>query len=196
MAGTSELKIRCSSCGHESAAAIYPSINVSQNPELKGKVMDGSLFVHECPHCGRSQVLKYNLLYHDPDEKVLICLSDVNFVSDGMEGYTCRMVSDVGSLMEKVKIFDAGLDDVAMEMCKYVTAGELGKPVDLKFLRIDGADHDITLTYPQDGRMEMLEIGFNVYEDCAGIINRNPVLRSDSSGLSRVDQEWIQKYFK
>ena len=196
MAGTSELKIKCSSCGQESVAAIYPSINVSQNPELKGKVMDGSLFVHECPYCGRSQVLKYNLLYHDPDEKVLICLSDVNFVSDGMEGYTCRMVSDVGSLMEKVKIFDAGLDDVAMEMCKYVTAGELGKPVDLKFLRMDGADHDITLTYPQDGRMEMLEIGFNVYEDCAGIINRNPVLRSDSSGLARVDQEWIQKYFK
>lgn len=196
MAGSKDITVRCGACGVDSTAPVYPSINVAESPELKGKVMDGSLFVHVCPHCGHSQVLKYNLLYHDPGEKVLICLSDVSFLSDGMEGYTCRMVSDVGSLMEKVKIFDAGLDDVAMEMCKYVTMGELGKPVDLKFLKIDGADHDMMLTYPENGRMEMLQVGFNVYEDCAAIINRNPLLREGSSGLARVDQEWLQKYFK
>lgn len=196
MATVKQIPVRCSKCGQESQASVYQSINVAGDPDLKSKVVSGEIFVHECPHCGAKTIIKDNLLYHDPDERLLICLSDQTFYSDGMEGYTCRLVSDAGSLIEKVKIFDAGLDDVIMEMCKYVTAQELGKDVDLKFLKIDGADHDITLTYPQDGQMEMLEIGFNVYEDCAGIVNRNPVIKEHASGLARIDQAWLSQFFR
>ena len=156
--------------------------------------MSGELFVSECPHCGHIQLLKYNMLYHDPQERLIVCLSDVHFFSDGMEGYTCRMVSDIGELIEKVKIFDAGLDDVAVELCKFVTAKELGKDVDLKFLKMDGGDNEMTFTYPSNGQMEMIQTGFNVYEDCQGIISRNPVLLEDSKGLSRIDRAWISRY--
>lgn len=195
MANIGEIQVKCPSCGQQHKVKIYPSINVSETPELREKVCSGEVFTAECPHCGHRQILKYDMLYHDPEAKVLVCLTDSVFHSDGMEGYNCRLVSDVGSLMEKVKIFTAGLDDLVVELCKYVTIREMGKDVNLRFLRMDGADQSIIMAYPQNGQMEMLEIGFNVYEDCAGIVNRNPALREAASGLVTLDQNWISRFF-
>lgn len=194
MANVSEIMVKCPSCGQQHKVKVYPSINVSETPELKESVCNGEIFTAECPHCGHRQILKYDMLYHDPQEKLLVCLSSSVFYSDGMEGYSCRLVQDTGSLIEKVKIFDAGLDDLIVELCKYITLQEMGKDVALKFLRMDGADQSIIMAYPQNGQMEMLEIGFNVYEDCAGIVNRNPSLRSAASGLVCLDQNWIRQF--
>ena len=68
----------CSGCGASHSVNVYPLINVSVNPDLKTKVMDGSLFVWECPDCGRMNLARYTTLYHDPDQKLLILLSDGN----------------------------------------------------------------------------------------------------------------------
>ena len=43
----------CSKCGQQTKVTVYRSINISENPELKAKVKDGSLFLWECPHCGQ-----------------------------------------------------------------------------------------------------------------------------------------------
>ena len=197
----------CSGCGASHSVNVYPLINVSVNPDLKTKVMDGSLFVWECPDCGRMNLARYTTLYHDPDQKLLILLSDGNpdneqalvkaFSEAGeTDGYTARLVNETGALIEKVKLFEAGLDDRVIEMCKYVTCMEMGKELALKFFRLDGADGDITLTYPQSGQMEMVNIGFNVYSDCERILRRNPVMTEGSSGLVKIDRDWIAGYFK
>ncbi len=73
---------------------------------------------------------------------------------------------------------------------------EMGIEQALKFFRLDGADGDITLTYPQSGQMEMVNIGFNVYSDCERILRRNPVMTEGTSGLVKIDRDWIAGYFK
>ena len=197
----------CSGCGANHQANVYPLINVSDNPDLKAKVLDGTLFVWECPVCGRANLARYTTLYHDPEQKLLILLSDGNpdneqalvkaFAQSGeTEGYTARLVNATGDLIEKVKIFEAGLDDRVIEMCKYVTCMEMGSEQALKFFRMDGADGDITLTYPHSRQMEMVNIGFNVYSDCERILRRNPQMSEGSSGLVKVDQEWIASFFR
>ena len=197
----------CPVCGASNTVDIHPLINVSTDPELKAKVMDGSLFVWECSSCGRMNLARYTTLYHDPEQKMLILLSDgnpdneqalVKAFSDAGEtdGYTARLVSETGALIEKVKIFEAGLDDRVMEMCKYVTCMEMGSEQALKFFRLDGADGDITLTYPRSGQMEMVNIGFNVYSDCERILRRNPQMTEGSSGLVRIDQDWVKCFFR
>lgn len=197
----------CPVCGASNTVDIHPLINVSTDPELKAKVMDGSLFVWECSSCGRMNLARYTTLYHDPEQKMLILLSDgnpdneqalVKAFSDAGEtdGYTARLVSETGALIEKVKIFEAGLDDRVMEMCKYVTCMEMGSEQALKFFRLDGADGDITLTYPRSGQMEMVNIGFNVYSDCERILRRNPQMTEGSSGLVRIDQDWVKRFFR
>ena len=47
----------------------------------------------------------------------------------------------------------------------------------------------------KDGQMHGLRIGFNVYEDCAGIIRRNPSVKP-SPGFSRIDPAWVARFFR
>ena len=42
--------------------------------------------------------------------------------------------------------------------------------------------------------MQMLAVGFNVYEDCRGIIGRNPAMQESLAGLVKVDQEWVEQF--
>ena len=184
----------CPKCGSEFDAPDVRSINVAQDPSLRERVKDGSLFVHRCPRCGAEALASEPILYHDPEAQLLIAYTTAGLNSEGLEGYTCRLVSSIGELIEKVKVFDAALDDIALELCKYVTAQELKKEVALKFLKMDGPDGEITLTYPEKGEMQMLVIGYNVYSDCVGIVERNPILHEKAAGLVRIDQDWVAQF--
>ena len=144
----------CSRCGESHAVATYPSINVAADPDLKARVRDGSLFVWECPHCGARNLLKYETLYHDPAEKLMVWLlpgdaEPPRAVADAvkeLDSYTLRLVREVGDLVEKVNIHACGLDDVLVEMCKYVTRLEMAdqqkrpeiQDAPLKFFKMDG----------------------------------------------------------
>jgi DNA-directed RNA polymerase subunit RPC12/RpoP len=214
---TSQTEVSCSRCGYRQAITVHDSINVREEPALKAQVLDGSAFVWECPHCGTRNLTHRQTLYHDPDEKLMVWLTfgsgeleeRVRAAYGGMEelqGYTARFVDDAGSLIEKVKIFDAGLDDVVMEMTKYVVrmelCGSMRERADeiaaapFKFLRLDGADGELTLAYPLDGRMQMAAVGFNVYEDCRGILKRNPEMAAAAAGFAKVDAAFVSRYFR
>lgn len=191
MATTSLHSFRCPTCGTAFDVQRHDLVNVKENPELKASVLNGEIFLQECPRCGRRHLVGGPLVYLDPDEGVLIMLSDKPLSMADTGGYTARLVSRAGDLIEKVKIFDAGLDDRAIEMCKYVTKQEAGKPMELKFLRLDGADNELVFTYPASGQMELLGVGFNVYEDCRGIIGRNPHVAERAQGLAVIDEAWV-----
>ena len=60
--------VNCSHCGQVHEAESFPSINVALDPQLKARVKDGSLFVSECPFCGTRNLVKYQTLYHDPEQ--------------------------------------------------------------------------------------------------------------------------------
>lgn len=206
----------CSRCGQQHKITVYRSINISDNPELKDKVCDGSLFLWECPHCGQVNLAKYETLYHDPEARIMIWLIPDGEISESqmqsitmhtkaMGGYTLRRVSDMGSLMEKVLINNAGLDDIAIEMCKYVTKLEMVQKSigeDRKeefmnsvfhFYRSEGEDDAriLTFMYALDGQMLGVNIGWNVYQDCIGILERNPDL-SQVEGFAAIDAVWLR----
>ena len=205
----------CSKCGQQHKVIVYRSINIADNPELKAKVKDGSLFLWECPHCGQVNLAKYETLYHDPSLKVMFWLIPAGEISESqmqaitmhtkaMGGYTLRRVNDMGTLMEKVLIAEAGLDDVVLEMCKYVTKLEMvQKSVGAEqkdefmasvfhFYRSEGEGDERVLTfmYALDGKMQGVNIGWNVYQDCAGILERNPQIRP-ADGFEKIDADWL-----
>ena len=210
-----EASAPCSKCGEKQVIRIYRSINVSEDPQLKEKVRNGSLFLWECPHCGQVNLAKYETLYHDPAARLMVWLLPEGDISEtqmkaitmhtkAMGGYTLRRVTDMGSLMEKVLIHDAGLDDVVLEMCKYVTKMEMISKITGKdnqealmkakfnFYRIEGEADErmITLMFPQDGQISGVNIGWNVYQDCEGILSRNPHIRP-GEGFVNVDADWL-----
>lgn len=199
----------CSNCGKSTEVSIPRSINTALDPDLKSRVRDGSLFIWECPYCGRRSVAVSESLYHDPASKLMVWLlpgtevpsqAAQDAVKD-LEGYTLRMVREVGELIEKINIADAGLEDTIVEMCKWVTRRELAAKnpaaanASLKFLRIEGADHDLVFAFPLEGNMQLVNVGFNVYEDARGILSRNPSVKP-SDGFSRVNSEWLERFFQ
>ena len=205
----------CSKCGKQNQITVYRSINISENPELKEKVRDGSLFLWECPHCSQVNLARYETLYHDPEKKVMFWLLPEGELSESqmqaitmhtkaMGNYTLRRVNDMGSLMEKVLVTDAGLDDVVLEMVKYVTRMEMmQKSVGeehkeefmtsvFHFYRMEGEDDAriLTFMYALGGQMLGVNVGWNVYQDCAGILERNPQIKP-AEGFTRIDFGWL-----
>ena len=52
----------CSACGAAREVPAWSLVNVREEPQLKEKVRDGSLFLWECPHCGRTNLARYPLV--------------------------------------------------------------------------------------------------------------------------------------
>lgn len=210
---------KCCRCGQEHELQVHKSINAAQEPDLKQKVRDGSLFLWKCPQCGTVNLARYECLYHDPDRRFMVWLLPVGSVSEAemasislhakaLGGYTLRKVTDVGALMEKVLALDEGLDDVALEICKYVTRQEMGgtEPSDtagpdeaagtgripagapLHFFRKE--EDRLVFSYPAEGQMQALAVGMNVYEDALGILQRNPNLQP-AEGFQQIDSVWL-----
>ena len=65
MSSFRKIKITCPDCNTEGEYTVWDSVNVDLDPELKSKVMDGSLFTWVCPKCKNSFNAPYSFLYHD-----------------------------------------------------------------------------------------------------------------------------------
>lgn len=216
----SQAETLCSGCGEKTVFTIYKSINVAENPELKKKVADGSLFLWECPHCGKVNLAAYETLYHDPQKKLMLWLDIKNQISDAqmeaisnhtkaMGGYTLRIVSNVGSLIEKLRIFEDGLDDLAIEFCKWVTKQEMSAKIEdaakleeinsqkFHYHHTEGEEENRVLCFSVVNKNNVMEmkIGWNVYEDACGIIERNPAVRP-AEGFCRIDADYLNSIIR
>ena len=208
---------RCARCGHEHEITVYKSVNTAEDADMEARVLNGSLFLWTCPDCGCKNLVSYECLYHDPAKKRMLWLLPQN-KDNSLEmtsvarhaqllgGYTLRICPDLGSLIEKILILNAGLNDVAVEICKYVIRGEWAQqaqaagssatdtrattPSDtpLHFHHVE--DDQLVFSYPSEGKMASLSLGKNVYEDALGILSRNPALQLEE-GFRRVDADWL-----
>ena len=199
----------CNHCQQKTEIPVRQSINTALDPEVKARVKDGSLFVWECPYCGHRNLAVYQTLYHDPDNRLMVWLlpgeqqapQAVEEAVKDLEGYTLRLVRNVGDLVEKVNIHDAGLEDTVLEMCKWVTRRELSAKnpaamdAALRFLRLEGADNELVMAFPLEGQMQVVNVGFNVYEDARGILSRHPAI-GPAPGFAQIDPAWIDQFFR
>ena len=135
-----EVQIECPECHTKFPFTVHDSINVGIDPQDKDKVLDMSIFQYNCPHCGKTDIVCYPLLYHDPINGVWIQVfwKEKNFgqpVSKeiqelikimGQDHYRRREVFGYWELIEKIRVFDAGLDDFTIAMMK--TANKVKEP--------------------------------------------------------------------
>lgn len=158
-----QITVTCPECKHESPFVIWDSINTTLNPEMKEAVLDKSAFLFECPECYKKTYVDYGFLYHQMDDKIMIhyANSDENAeeVYNMLTGndpagvmedfrqhdYLIRVVRSQNELIDKIRVFDAGLDDRIIEIFKlyvYVT-----------FLKDNSDCREIeTLFYRDDGK--------------------------------------------
>lgn len=217
----------CRICGKPfEITAPAEAVNVAENPALKEKITDGSLFFANCPHCGNVNLVSFRLLYHDPDQNLMLWLIPEGSIAqeekeklegamtalwtslkENLKDYTLRRVADPGSLIEKIRIFDFGLEDAAIEMCKYITKMEMSQEekdpakadaladAQLRFRSLEGADNELEFVFSLDGAMHSVKAGFSVYEDCRAILGRNPDMVPDGP-FPQIDADWVSAHFR
>ena len=126
--------IKCPTCNKKSKTKIYDSLNISLDPDEKAKLLNGELFQWECPHCHESFLLDFGFIYHDMEKRLMIYFrpagDDAAADEDDAYGlrskmldlvkdsYSLRTVHGIENLQEKIRIFDAGLNDVVIEYFK------------------------------------------------------------------------------
>ena len=141
-------EIRCLHCRRHFSVREYQKVELPRQQELIPYILDGSIFEFECPYCREehtvlidqdefiidNHVKKYRIYYSDNEYDNGVKLMQVShglgitseeekdFVLEvrslDEEGYRIRFEPNYGSAVEKMVIFEAGLNDVAVELLK------------------------------------------------------------------------------
>jgi hypothetical protein len=119
---------RCA-CGSVVNVALWDSITVHLNPELKEGVMDNTLFQHQCSNCHAILLVENSLLFNDTKSNLMVWLcpegvsNDLNEALDAAgrmarKNTRRRIVYTTEELREAIRIFDADLHDLQVQMVK------------------------------------------------------------------------------
>ena len=122
-------KIECPRCHTQNSKRTWKEINVLTNPDLKKKVKNQSLFKFACKECGYEALLDYSLIYEDGQYRIYYVTTqdELDEVLDLLESKDelaqqdskkNRIVCSQEDLIEKINIFDLGLDDKIIEVIK------------------------------------------------------------------------------
>jgi len=146
-------EINCPSCGAPCEFAMHTSIDVSNDSSLKVRVLDGSLFRSTGSICSHVAEVEHPAIYRDDRRRILIWLFPINkgavkpdvlapMMSDiDIHAYQRRRVGSLNELIEKILLFDDGLDDLVIELVKR----------DLRS-QIPSSDRSIAIFYRGRGR--------------------------------------------
>lgn len=143
MSLNSKKSVKCPKCGQMSDIVVWNSITVKDSADLKQDVLAGKINMFHCASCSYSALMPVPLLYHDEEKKLLISFSpcddpikeetlyaDIKKTSamsnelKSFEGYNLRFITKYNDFLEKVLIFDSGLNDKAIEVLKLMVLSQ------------------------------------------------------------------------
>lgn len=121
------VKVACPFCDHEQENTVYPIIDLAAKPTLKLGILTGSLFSATCESCERRfEVMHESLILDDEKRYAFLLAPDYQGTEldsrdaslRELSGFQLRLVSSNDILKEKILLFDGGLDDRTIELCK------------------------------------------------------------------------------
>ena len=203
--------IKCPYCEEFVSAPFYSTINASLEPDLKERILNGTLFSVKCPHCGRTLPLSYNCIYQDLLQGLFLMLTPAGAPSrmpelaadlekskqfaDARElAYTLREVSNPNEMLDKIKVFDSLLDDRIVELVKLFAAGNLMKSPEfaaLDELYFDAIENEnmYFACILQDGTQRRAALPFAAYGEFCSLF-MDAVNAGDKDGFYRYDTDW------
>jgi hypothetical protein len=206
--------LTCRKCGRQQDFTIWNSLNVSLNPREKDQLIDGALTQFTCEGCGESAQVVYPMLYHDMEKALMVQFDpqgqappdEMSVMADAaaagmMADYRLRLVTSWNELIEKVLIFDAGLDDRVLELFKIVVRTQLQKNEQpflgpMLFAGIESRDQGpeaIGFVLLADERELAFEVPRAQYDNVAASIHdKLPGPEVESGKWIRVDEDYIR----
>lgn len=197
-----EKKIECPACHACGTYSIPPMADVSADPQIKKRLLDGSFFEWTCPACSRRFFV---------DEVLLCCNPDGGYCVYLVPGYqdstlpvptvyksrckgTLRVTPSYIEFAEKLRILDAKLDDRIIEAMKTVYA---------TICQQTGQDTVYNMIFEEirpDGRLGFavlrkdddttVDIPAEAYEHAQADFDKL-LPKGDETAFLKVDQEWL-----
>ena len=121
----------CPACNRSCSIVVWETVNVTLQPNLRTRVMDRSLHSAKCSHCSTLFEFFAELFYHDMNRKFMISLVKDEpgkpfivhpfsaTMAKQMPEHILRFVTSYNQLVEKIQIFESGLNDWVIETLKF-----------------------------------------------------------------------------
>lgn len=202
------MTVICPACGTRQQIAIFPVIDVKEQPELKIALQSGQLFLYPCTHCGHPMQVEYPCLYIDADQKKAVYLQrgegqQIKQMEEFClrhlgEEYTLRLVPTANHLAERVLLWERGLDDRLVELMKefYLRQTLKAQPqLEIDEVYLEKTEHGHVFCYVTTNG-EVLEGDFpaDLYEYFAKAYG--PWLESQKDlGHLNIGKEWRKQAF-
>jgi hypothetical protein len=209
MSYTDKITLTCPICKLDHEATLQRRIDVSEQKDSKEKLLKGEYFHFVCPDCGYTSELHYGSLYVDRDIRELIYLAEEKEAEQSVAEKAAeksaddlffwksgdsllRIVHSAKDLREKILIFENGLDDRIVEMCKGIALSQF--PADDDYyvtdIRYDivGNQELLRLTCSDETEQYVLDFAGMYQEVYPQVIEALPPLRG--GGFTCVDLEY------
>lgn len=201
----------CPKCRAAAENQLWAGITADESPEIREKILGETFFDYKCPKCGYAARFLYPCLYHDKKLGFMVYFvpegAGENPNPDGicekfpqLSGIKKRLVNSPESLKEKVLIFEAGLDDLAVELLKLAMADVLknkyGKKAEESyFCYADSQENKIGFSFFLEGVAEPIRrrTKMDAYEKTLEIAEQAGF--SDGGDFLTVDADFAKKVF-
>jgi hypothetical protein len=232
MTAPSSRPTQCPHCKHDNQVETYETIT-SHDRQLREKLVSGALWSWRCARCAKNTVSLYPVLYHDMRAWCMIYYLDRRMTDDPRiiermvpaaeqltalrrfnASYRFRLCRSLDDFIEKIRIFEAGLDDRAIEylklrnrsraengptltangarkmMTRISSEGRFERVLDGESKRLDFALSPFSST-PEERELHA-EIAFSEYKDALSKVNERLGSQPDlSSGFLIIDQSYV-----
>ncbi len=214
MSLNSSQQIKCPACGELQEMTIWDSITAKDSPDLKSDLLSGKINIFRCSSCSHYGLVPTPVLYHDEDKKLMISFTPCNDPAlkirlyenvcetskasgelDSFDEYNLRFVSEYNSLLEKILIFDANLNDKAIEVLKLLILSQEPDKQEHRMCVFGKKDGDNLEFMVQDTKENMIytsKIPLSTYETIWQQLRYSGV-KPYSFGWEMVDAEYATK---
>lgn len=207
------IPVPCPACQNTQDFTAWESLNVTLDPERRAELLNGSLTRFTCSQCGHSAEVAYPMLYHDMEKQLMLWLMPEGEGPEDPEppmpempgpagsGYTYRRVGSRNELVEKVFVFDAGLDDRVIECVKLILSTQIPPEkappgTDLLFTRAEEDRQRLSFTLlAPDGPTGLSVPRDPLYEGCQRDFVEADPWPAEVIGWRRVDRGYAVELF-
>lgn len=206
----SELKtVNCPSCAGHNKVVLYQSINPSEDGTLRRDVLNDKLFTYTCMHCGYQARLTYPVLYNDVKRRFMIYFipnCEKTLLTDRIlerekvkiRPVKKRLVTSYNDFKEKIIIFEAGLNDMAVELTKLalevcVMREEKKSVREGYFSVLEDGNIGFTFFTKDLNEPFVKSTRMDVYEKSRSIVTRLARRERMARGFIKIDRPWAEE---
>ena len=206
MSSSSHKELRCPQCGAVQPTLMWTSITASEQPALRERLLEETLFDFQCKSCGYQAVFYYPCLYHDMEKGFLLYLNPAANaqavrpqIPQALQPLRKRLVSSQSEMKEKILILESGFDDTAVEIVKLAAENlvrkKTGASAPQLYFASGGQEKLYFAVFPEKGApqgTQSMKIGF--YRQAVELLRA--VGYQDNRQFLKVDRNLAQQLLR